>query len=64
MEVTGRETSFSDSSTSWLKETEVSLSCVQMLLAVLVLLILILGVKIGIFSLSFKSEEKRSTKGE
>ena len=64
MEVTGRETSFSDSSTSWLKETEVSLSCVQMLLAVLVLLTLILGVKIGIFSLSFKSEEKRSTKGE
>ena len=64
MKVTGRETSFSDSSTSWLKETEVSLSCVQMLLAVLVLLTLILGVKIGIFSLSFKSEEKRSTKGE
>ena len=64
MEVTGPETSFSDSSTSWLKETEVSLSCVQMLLAVLVLLTLILGVKIGIFSLSFKSEEKRSTKGE
>ena len=64
MEVTGRETSFSDSSTSWLKETEVSLSCVQMLLAVLVLLILILDVKIGIFTLSFKSEEKRSTKGE
>ena len=64
MEVTGRATSFSDSSTSWLKETEVSLSCVQMLLAVLVLIILILGVKIGIFSLSFKSEEKRSTKGE
>ena len=64
MEVTGPETSFSDSSTSWLKETEVSLSCVQMLLAVLVLIILILGVKIGIFSLSFKSEEKRSTKGE
>ena len=64
MEVTGRETSFSDSSTSWLKETEVSLSCVQMLLVVLVLLTLILGVKIGIFSLSFKSEEKRSTKGE
>ena len=64
MEVTGRETSFSDSSTSWLRETEVSLSCVQMLLAVLVLLTLILGVKIGIFSLSFKSEEKRSTKGE
>ena len=64
MEVTGRETSFSDLSKSWLKETEVSLSCVQMLLAVLVLLTLILGVKIGIFSLSFKSEEKRSTKGE
>ena len=48
----------------WLKETEVSLPCVQMLLAVLVLLNLMLGVKIGTFSSSFKREERISTRGE
>ena len=65
MEVTGEETtSFSDSSTSCLKETEVSLPCVQMLLGALVLVMLILGLKIGTFSSSFKSEERISTRGE
>ena len=65
MEVTGgRSTSFPDSSTSWLKETEVSLPCVQMLSVVQVLLILILGVKIGTFFLSYKSEKRISTREE
>ena len=64
MEVVGGETSFPDSSTSWLKGTEVSLPFVQMLLTVLVLLILILGVKIGHFYSSFKSGERISTTGE
>ena len=55
---------FPDSSTSWLKEAEVSLPWVQMLSAVPVLLILILSVKIGSFSSSFKSEERISIRGE
>ena len=64
MEITGGETTFSHSSTSWLTEIQVPLLYVKMLLAVLVLLILILRVKIGTFSLSLKSEERISTKGE
>ena len=64
MEVTGRETLFSNSSASSHKETEVSLLCVQMLLVVLVLVILISGLRIGTFSSSFKSEERISNKGQ
>ena len=60
-EVTGGETSFSDSSVNWLKETELSWPSVKMLLSVIILVMLIIGLNpfhaTGLFRYPLKTSE-------
>ena len=60
-EVTGGETSFSDSSVNWLKETELSWPSVKMLLSVIILVMLIIGLNpfhaTGLFRYPLKTLE-------